>query len=213
MQEHKWLTVDEAALLCTQMSLNRTKKTIRSWARNDHVKSTKQTTQHGEMWVLDRQELTAKIKAEKEFAEQHKQVQTGADLSEPVQTGSNPSEPVRDGSNDNEQSKQPDFQGKIRSLETKVMELTVDVRWRSQALDQLKKDNERHLETMHGQARYIGHLESDLLRLGGKLDQQFLAAPNVKSAQSEETALTSTSNAHIVEPTRTHPDQSNLSTG
>ncbi len=83
MQEHKWLTVDEASLLCHEMGLNRTKKTIRSWARNNHVKSTKQTTQHGEMWVLDRQELTAKIKAEKEFA-QCRPFRTGSYRYEPV---------------------------------------------------------------------------------------------------------------------------------
>ena len=168
---------------------------------------------------MEKSELVSKIKAELEFAQQHMAKDALPEDSAPVRKVPHPSAPVRkepvrkETERQNEDISKGGAADTIRSLETKIMELTVDVKWRSNALDQLKRENEVMLENMHGQARYIGHLESDLMRLGGKPDQQFLAAPNVKSAQSEETALTSLNDAHITEPSRPHPDSQNLYSG
>ena len=68
MNEHTrtWVSVDEAFVLCQQAGLNRTKKTIRTWARKDHVEAEKQITPTGEQWMLDSASLDVKIKAELE---------------------------------------------------------------------------------------------------------------------------------------------------
>ena len=104
-----------------------------------------------------------------------------------------------------------DAQEKIRSLESKVMELSIDVRWRSQALDQLKSENERLLENLHGHARYIGHLEADLMQLGGHPDQQFLAAPKVKTNAGVEEATATRPDPALAN--RPHPDQQHFMAG
>ena len=82
----EWLTVDHAFLTCQQAGLDRTKKTIRSWARNEHVEAQKQTTPTGERWMVEKASLTVKIRAELEFQRPPEQVQTSAYASEPVQT-------------------------------------------------------------------------------------------------------------------------------
>ena len=84
-----WLTVDQAFVACQQAGLDRTKKTIRSWARNEHVEARKQTTPTGERWMVEEASLSVKIRSELEF-----QVQS-QNQSEPVQTRVHPSEPVR----------------------------------------------------------------------------------------------------------------------
>jgi len=84
-----WLTVDQAFLACQRAGLARTKKTIRSWARNEHVEGQKQTTPTGERWMVEETSLSVKIKAELEFQAQSQ------GSSEPVQTRANPSEPVQ----------------------------------------------------------------------------------------------------------------------
>lgn len=211
MNETKWLTVDEASLLCFELGLNRTKKTIRSWARNDHVQSRKQTTQHGEMWILERGELIAKINSEKEFAAQQEQTRTTPDPSEPVRAGTNRSEPVRTRSNPSEPVRnEPESEvedGKtrdeIRSLKNRVQALTVDVRWRDQMLDRMTRENEKMFDNLQGQARYIGHLETDLMRLGGAPDAQFLAAP----ATGKNDGLEAGGTIQPPSEDRLHPDQ------
>lgn len=91
MNETIWLTVDEASLLCREMGLNRTKKTMRNWAKNKHLKERKQTTHHGEMWVLEKSELISKIKAELEFAQQHRSSDLLPETSAPFRNVPHPS--------------------------------------------------------------------------------------------------------------------------
>lgn len=224
MNEQKWLTVDEAALLCGQMGLNRTKKTMRNWAKHDHVTARKQTTHHGQMWVLEKSELISKIKAELEFAEQHRAGQAFPETSDPVRNGAEPSgtgrtlpnlsESVRKEAEAVSRGTSEAISGdRVRSLETQIQTLTVDVKWRDQMLDKLTRENERALENLQGQARYIGHLESDLLRRGGKPDQQFLAAPQVEKKDEGSNQPSRSDQSHIIQSNGPHRDQQNLHSG
>jgi len=65
------------------------------------------------------------------------------------------------------------------------MTLSIDVGWREEALNRLREENEKGRDTLQAQARYIGHLESDLMRLGGKPDQTFLSAPKPQEHRTE----------------------------
>ena len=95
MQPTKWLTISESSVLCSRMSLSRTSKTIRSWARNGHVEARKKSTAHGDMWILDKASLLTKIQTEIEYRDQAAAVQTRVNESAPVQTSTDPSEPVQ----------------------------------------------------------------------------------------------------------------------
>lgn len=231
MTETKWLTIAEASLLCSQMGLDRTAKTIRGWARNEHVTAQKKSTSNGEMWILEKASLETKIKTEIEYRDQMKASQTRADVSEPLQTRANLSEPVRTsadpsepvhthleafngykqgaqlGANGGEPPRQtrsdPSAEATIKELESKVMALSIDVGWRDKLLEKYQRENEKGQETLHAQARYIGHLESDLMRLGGKPDQTFLAAPKPQEQAPRQTAV----EPEVVAPQRPHPDQ------
>lgn len=213
MNQTKWLTVDEASLLCREMGLNRSKKTMRRWAQHGEVEAKKQTMQKTMRWLISEASLETKIQEELEFLEQQQAASTQA---APIAgQGSDTSAYDRTRADlgayehpkaDNERT-QPDMAelDKIRSLKTQVQTLSVDVGWRDKMLDKLTRENEVMQENMHGQARYIGHLESDLMRLGGEPDQTFLAAPTVKKAGAGAVGT-----AVINEP---HPDQQNLYTG
>jgi len=230
MKETKWLTIAEASQLCSQMGLERTPKTIRGWARNEHVVAQKKSTSNGEMWILEKASLETKINTEIEYRDQTRASQTSSDVSEPVQTRANPSEPVRTsvdpsdpvhtrselidgynkGPNEDEPQRQtrsdPSAEAKIKQLESKVMALSIDVGWRDKLLEKYQRENETGQETLHAQARYIGHLESDLMRLGGKPDQTFLAAPKPKGQPPKEAVI----EPEVVSQQRPHPDQSSF---
>ncbi|MEP3422883.1 MAG: hypothetical protein ABJN35_14175 [Erythrobacter sp.] len=225
MTDTKWLTVDEASFLCKEMGLDRTKKTMRNWAKNDHVTARKQTTHHGEMWVLEKPELVAKIKAELEFARQRKadipfqdpstHERNIPNLSGRVRNVPEDSAPVwKEAESVSRDAGDLDARDQIRSLKTQIQALSVDVQWRDKMLDRLTRENERMLENMHGQARYIGHLESDLLRLGGAPDQQFLQAPKVQPSPQHEPANDNTqAGDQLVHPIKPHPDQQSFISG
>lgn len=231
MKETKWLTIAEASLLCSEMRLDRTHKTIRSWCRKGDVIAEKQTVQNGDMWVLDKDSLITKVNFEIEVRDQKEQART---MSEPVQTGSDQFEPVRtsadrsrsieagtktlsgyeqgakEGANLSEPSREPrsdlSAQAKIKELENKVIALSIDVGWRDKMLDKLQKENEKGQDTLHAQARYIGNLEANLLNLGGKPDQTFLVAPKPQESRAEPD-VSPTHQPEIIEPQRPHPDQ------
>ena len=214
MTETKWLTIADASLLAAEMGLDRTHKTIRSWCRKADLIAEKQTTRTGDRWVTDRDSLITKINFELELKEQQTRTQY-----EPVQTGSNRFKPVRTsadqsghvqtsadssdgqdnsfraGANLGDPQEDPSEQARIKELESKVMALSIDVGWRDKLLEKYQRENEKGQETLHAQARYIGHLENDLLGLGGKPNEKFLAAPTPKAFEPAE----------IV-----HPDQSSF---
>lgn len=190
MNEHiqtpTWITVDEALHICLEHNLPRTKKTIRQWCRQGHVEAQKQTTPTGERWVLDAASLEVKIKAEKQMQAQVAPVQPGAhqseplpdnafqrERSEPVQTGTNQFDPVRTGADPSE------LQGKIQSLE-------IDKAVRDKQIEFLTKQNDEGHENLMSQSRYIGHLETQVMQLGGRPNQTFLNAPKAQPARAGE---------------------------
>lgn len=226
MTETKWLTVAKASLLCSQMGLERTTKTIRSWARSNHVTAQKKSTSTGEMWVLDQASLKTKIKMEIEFRDQAAKVQTSANPSEPVQTRTDPSEQVRTRSdpsagqnryNPNQTTTNdhpnPSEQARIRELEHQNQLLKIDIAWREKMLEKVNNENEKGQESLHAQARYIGHLESDLLRLGGKPNEKFLSAPMPKTGEQFEETPAPFDEPEIVQTQRPHPDQQTFYSG
>lgn len=237
MTETKWLTIAEASHLCLQMGLERTPKTIRAWARNEHVVAQKKSTSNGEMWILDKGSLKTKIKTEIEYRDQMKTNQARVTESEPVQTSTTVFDPVRTpldqsdrvrtradvfggykqgpdkDANQSEPSREPrtdpSAEAEIKELESRVMALSIDVGWRDKLLEKYQRENEKGQETLHAQARYIGHLESDLLRLGGKPDQTFLAAPTPHEPKVDQISLAETE-PEIIQPQRPHPNQSSF---
>lgn len=181
---NKWVTVDEAFVLCQQANLDRTKKTIRSWCRNDHVTSEKQSTLTGERWMLETSSLQVKIRSELEFQRNSEPVRTSADPSEPVRTTD---KPVQTGSHD--QTENTDLNDKnilkIAELEREVRSLEIDKAVRDRHVDFLSKQNKDGQENLLSQSRYIGHLETQVMQLGGKPNTDFLSPPTVKNHGTE----------------------------
>lgn len=177
MNEHTrtWVSVDEAFVLCQQAGLNRTKKTIRTWARKEHVDAEKQITPTGDQWMLDAASLDVKIKAELEF-QARAQTRSNQDAprphpSEPVQTEA---DPVRTRSVAFEQGQTGADEAALRAENES---LKFDKATRDAKIEFLTQQNKESQAALLGQSRYIGHLETQLLRSGGEADQAFLEAP------------------------------------
>ena len=191
----EWLTVDQAFLTCQERSLLRTKKTIRQWCRQEHVDCQKQVTPTGERWMLEKASLLVKIAAELEFMHEVEPVQTGANQYEhvqtrdtPVQTGAHAYErgQTHPGSHEEVSAKSRSNEA-IAELETKVRSLEIDKAVRDKQVEYLTEQNATAQEQLLGQSRYIGHLETEVLRLDGEASQQFLEAPIPRSQESPET--------------------------
>ena len=179
----EWLTVDQAFLECQQAGLDRTKKTIRSWARNEHLEAQKQTTPTGERWMVEKASLAVKIRAELEFQRPSEPVQTSAHPSKPVQTKD---EPVRTRADQFDQARTHTNQHEpqktasdedLRGLHAQIRSLEIDKAVRDRQIDFLTAQNEEGQKGLLSQSRYIGHLETQVLQLGGTPDQRFLQAP------------------------------------
>ena len=97
----------------------------------------------------------------------------------------------------------------IKALQSQIQVLKIDVGWRDKLIEKLERENEKGNESLMAQARFIGHLETKLERLGGAPDQKYLEAPIPSSSgsQSVEPEIIANENA------RPHPDQQNLYTG
>jgi hypothetical protein len=184
-QHRTWLTVDQAFVACQTKGLNRTKKTIRSWCRHEHVESQKQSTPTGERWMVEETSLTVKIQSELEFIQQKPDVQTGTNPSAPVQTTA---EPVRTSADQFEQGQTRSHNNeqaqahvnpseRERELDTKLRSLEIDKAVRDKQIEFFTKQNEEGQRSLLSQSRYIGHLETQVMRLGGQPDQTFLQAP------------------------------------
>jgi len=200
MQPTKWLTISESSVLCSRMSLSRTSKTIRSWARNGHVEARKKSTAHGDMWILDKASLLTKIQTEIEYRDQAAAVQTRVNESAPVQTSTDPSEPVqtRSGQPESENGQeQSSYEGSNTSEPGSHGS-------EDEILKKQAEELSRGQESLHAQARYIGYLEGDLKRLGVTPDQTFLAAPTPKNAKTEPNRVVE---PEVVAQQRPHPNQ------
>ncbi|MBZ0130480.1 MAG: hypothetical protein K8F59_15355 [Rhodobacteraceae bacterium] len=195
-QSRTWLSVDEAYALCLEHGLPRTKKTVRSWCRHDHVTGQKQTTPTGERWVMDHTSLLVKINAEKELQAQFAPVRQGSNPSEPLQSNKfshdqndQPFEPVQARSNRSEPVHtsadrfEPVQTEQVKELERQVRSLEIDKAVRDRQIEFLSRQNEKGQDSLLGQSRYIGHLETELMRLGGRPDQRFLSPPMPDTSQ------------------------------
>ena len=213
MNKTKWLTVKEASLLCADMGLNRTTKTIRNWARLGHVEASKQTTAKGFKYVLDKDALEAKIKEELEFLAQTQASQTVPETSEPTRQLPEHSEPYRKGVETSEPFRTNGEMGadmpknsQILELEAQVRSLEIDKGVRDQHIKFLTEQNKTEHDLALRQNKYIGHLETKVYALGDKPDLKFLDAPKPSEPEIR---------AHEVanDFTQSHPDQQNLYTG
>ncbi|MDB4020165.1 hypothetical protein N9491_06085 [Planktomarina temperata] len=174
----QWLTVDASYAACIDAGLDRTKKTIRQWCRQEHIDCQKQTTPTGERWMIEKTSLETKIRLELEFQRQFEQVQTSAYSSEPVRTRD---EPVQTRTDRFEQpqtgTNYPANTEDIIKLEAQIKSLEIDKAVRDQHISFLTSQNEKGQQDLLSQSRYIGHLETKVLALGGEPDSKFLAAP------------------------------------
>ena len=181
----EWVSVDDAFLACQTAGLDRTKKTIRSWCRNEDVDAQKQTTPIGDRWMVEKKSLDVKISYELDFQRsssgvqtspnrfepdqpEAKPVRTRADYDELGQTGSNGSEP-----DSSDEAKRKEFD----ALRSKVRSLEIDKTVRDSQIEFLSAQNEKGQSSLLAQSRYIGHLETQVRQLGGRPDQRFLEAP------------------------------------
>ena len=174
----EWLTVDEAYLACLKAGLDRTKKTVRRWCRLDHVDCHRQSIPTGERWMIEKESLKTKIKQELEF-QSKAEPQTGADMSDPVRTTDadvrTAGAHVRTDAYNREHAVPADDQSdKIAELEQTVRSLEIDKGIRDQHILFLTRENERGREDLLSQSRYIGHLETKVVALGGEPDAKFL---------------------------------------
>lgn len=170
-----WLTVDQAFAACQQAGLDRTKKTIRSWARNEHVEAQKQTTPTGERWMVEEASLSVKIRSELEFqAQSQNQSEPVRTTDEPVRTRTDAFEPRRTEANEGERQQ---TSAEIEELRRELRSLEIDKAVRDRQIDFLTEQNAEGQKNLLSQSRYIGHLETQVLQLGGAPDQTFLKAP------------------------------------
>ncbi len=189
-----WLTVDQAFAACQAAGLDRTKKTIRSWARNEHVEAQKQTTPTGERWMVEEASLSVKIRSELEFQTQSQNqsepVQTGVNASEPARTEDEPVrtradafEPRLTEANEDERQQ---TSAEVEELRRELRSLEIDKAVRDRQIDFLTKQNAVGQKNLLSQSRYIGHLETQVLQLGGAPDQTFLKAPVPREGSEAE---------------------------
>ena len=226
MNETKWLTVKQASQYCYDMGLPRSTKSIRRWCQFENVDAQKRQVANTEKWFIDQNSLEIKIKEELEFLKQSDTpVRTQPDMTaqQAVMTGNEQTRPDASGHNRSQadmsahdQRQRPDASGgnKVRDLEDQILILQTDLKWRDKVITDQKHANEILLDEVKGQSRYIGHIETNLLKLGGKTDQTFLKAPVPKSGQSEDAEMKAELiNSEIISQAEAHPDQSNLYSG
>ena len=207
---YKWVTVDEAFMLCQDAGLDRTKKTIRSWCRHEHVDGKKQSTPIGERWMVEANSLHVKIRSELEFQRQSEPIHTSANQFEQVRTTDTP---VRTSAHSSEQERTDTDQQepqtatsqvdtkKIAELEREVRSLEIDKAVRDRHVEFLTEQNKEGQKNLLSQSRYIGHLETQVMQLGGRPDQQFLEAP---VPSERETAQPFAEENEVGQP---HPNQ------
>jgi len=222
MLEIKWLTIKEATLYCHKLGLPRSTKSLRRWCAKSEIEAQKRQTSTGEKWFIDRESLEIKIQEELEFLQHSEKllptkdraIGQGLDMSAHDRTQSDVS--THDQTRPDMSAHGVDTPGQpnIRDLEDQILLLSKDIEWRNHLLKEQKKVNQVLLDEVKGQSRYIGHLETNVLRLGGNTDQAFLAAPVPKSGVSEGVRPEAKGvSPEIIQDNRPNPDQSNLYTG
>lgn len=222
MINSKWLTVKEASQHCYQLKLPRSIKTIRRWCLNENIEAQKRKVGKGEMWFIDRESLEIKIKEELEFLKHSNESNSNAF----PQDGHSPNISTRErlqadiGSNGRTQAPISAYgmdmsgQSKISEFEEKIASLKIDVAVNAKLAEEFKEQYLKGQKVLQAQSRYIGHVETQILKLGGSTDLTFLDAPVPKSRRSEDIEMTPEPiNPEIIQNQNPHSDQGNLYTG
>ena len=123
---------------------------------------------------------------------------------EPERTGSNPSD---DNTGENSANQNATNREELRSLRNQLQQLEIDVGWRREMIIRMEQKIKQDENTLMGQSRYIGHLETKISELGGKPDQQFLDAPTPQTAANDTVESDHARSPEIIPQTRPHPDQ------
>lgn len=197
MNKNSILNVKDASLYCTYRGLPRSPKSIRRWCAGGDIDAEKRPNGRTEQWFIKRESLEIKIKEELEFLKQlehslsqpENATRHTADVSAFDRVRADVSGHKRSQADTSERERtHPDAQNQpqIRDLEDQILLLKNDIKWRDQLLKDQKNINIVLMDEVKGQSRYIGHLETNVLRLGGSTDQAFLAAPVPKSGVSED---------------------------
>ena len=216
------ISVKEASTICLKSKLPRSLKSIRRWCAKGVIEAQKRQTSTGVKWFIDRESLEIKIKEELEFLKHSEKplpslgqaTGQGLDMSAHDRTQADVSAHERTRTDMGAQRADRSGQPNIRDLEDQILLLKNDIKWRDQVLKDQKKATQVLMDEVKGQSRYIGHLETNVLRLGGNTDRAFLAPPVPKSGVSEGViSETERVSPEIIQDRRPHPDQSNLYTG
>lgn len=195
MTETKWLTVKQASQYCYDMGLPRSTKSIRRWCQLENIEAQKRQVANTEKWFIDQKSLEIKIKEELEFLKQsdtqpdttgHQTDMSRYDQTRPDVSGYGRTQADTSG---HKGGQRPDASSakRLEDLQDEIMSLKVDVAVKSEQANQFKKLFLEGQKTIQAQSRYIGHVETKILRMGGTTDQTFLEAPVPESGRSEET--------------------------
>lgn len=143
--------------------------------------------------MVEKNSLAVKIRSELEFQAQSEPVQTRSNAYEPVRTGAEGFEqvrtkedPVRTRTNHREPEHDGENDSNLKGLRTKVRSLEIDKAVRDKQVEFLTAQNEEGQKNLLSQSRYIGHLETQVLQLGGAPDQTFLEAPVRREVQDRD---------------------------
>lgn len=215
MIETKWLTAKEASQYCYENGIPRSVKSLRRWCANSDIEAQKRQVSNKQKWFIDRASLDIKIQEELEFLKHSEKPRPQPEMSLGHAPNISGHERTQADTPGHERT-QPDAPNlpQIRDLEDQILLLKNDIKWRDQLLKDQKNTNTILMDEVKGQSRYIGHLETNVLRLGGNTDQAFLAAPVPKSGVSEPVDnRVQIPASEIIQNERPHPDQTNLYTG
>ena len=219
MEDQKWVSVKSAVASCKIAELSRSPKSIRRWCANGDIEAEKRPNGRTEQWFINKESLEIKIKEELEFLKQSERSfpqpgnSTGRDRSQADVSAHEHSEADTSGQAG---KRRPDALSttRIEKLQDEIVSLKVDVAVKSEQAKQFQRLFLEGQKTIQGQSRYIGHVETKILRMGGTTDQTFLEAqvPNSGRSENAETEHEAV-NPEIIENVPPHPDQTNLYSG
>lgn len=222
MTETKWFSVKQAAKFCYQMGLPRSTKSIRRWCQFENVDAQKRQVANTEKWFIVQESLEIKIKEELEFLKQSdRQPDTpgrqadmsGRDQTRPNVSGHERTQAVIAGHEGGQRSDTSSGDNDPSLIE-EIASLKIEVRFNEKMTEQFKKQYLRSQEALIAQSRYIGHIETQIYRLGESPDQAFLKAPVPKSRRSAgDDKEAHSRNPEIFENMTPHPDQADLYSG
>lgn len=226
MEKANWISVKQASGICIQNQLPRSLKSIRRWCANGDIEAEKRPNGRTEQWFINRESLEIKIKEELEFLKQsersfpqpenlteHRPDMIGRDRSQADVSAHEHSQADTSGQAGKQR---PDVSGTkhIEKLQDEIMSLKVDVAVKSEQAKQFQKLFLEGQKTIQAQSRYIGHVETKILNMGGTTDQSFLEAPVPKSGLSADADnQVEVINPEIVQGDQVHPNQRDFYSG